>query len=379
MNAKEKFDQLTDAVEKYVYTEGAPEIRKIAELLARRYAVGVRELNNSFVFLTGRSLYDYIRERKMMAAYKLLITAPLFNVEKAIDVSGYDNQSSFSKEFRKRFDLTPKEAFLRKDESLEIPPLNWERISDEAEPKGDDTAATVSADAGCFDTDTVFGIDSDLYARIMEAAELSEFYSLDKVKSNAAFGIATKFDVSLKAAFGFVRDFCDYYSTSCDGSDNIGDNMFTVMIAGKEKLMYAYFNVARSIGEADDLVREAEVSGVDIEEIDPDYLRVYCDGSLNMDLRHFAAYADLFDSLGGDDFEFYISWVDDGVSPEIAAKDGSDDALDILETLPYEEEFYSRGYLEWEEELDGDAVAEPIDVEYDEDNPYYDDNDEYGI
>ena len=123
----------------------------------------------------------------------------------------------------------------------------------------------------------------------------------------------------------------------------------------------------------------AEVSGVDIEEIDPDYLRVYCDGSLNMDLRHFAAYADLFDSLGGDDFEFYISWVDDGVSPEIAAKDGSDDVLDILETLPYEEEFYSRGYLEWEEELDGDAVVEPIDVEYDEDNPYYDDNDEYGI
>jgi hypothetical protein len=92
MNAKEQFDKIIETIEILSNDLDGIKARDIAEHVSSMLGLGCRDVGAIFAFLTGYSLLDYIKERKLMAAYKMLISIPLLDIEGAITVSGYDNQ-----------------------------------------------------------------------------------------------------------------------------------------------------------------------------------------------------------------------------------------------------------------------------------------------
>ena len=165
MNAKEKFESLIEKIEDMVTSDSDNSAKNIAVEVSNMNYLSYRETSVIFSYLTGySSLLDYIRERKMMASYKMLISCPILNIEAAVVVSGYDNQSSFSKKFKEQFEETPSEAFSKKDQSKLLPPLTWKSLSSDASRFFDK----------CIEMDkkekTKFGVSAVQYEKMMRAA-----------------------------------------------------------------------------------------------------------------------------------------------------------------------------------------------------------------
>ena len=211
MNVKERFNNMTEQIEQIVRNGHCLKAREVAEKIVASQVIGFRDLNTIFQYLTGHSLLDYIRERQLMEAYSMLISIPVFDVEMAITVSGYDNQSSFSKKFKQHFGVTPKEAFLGKDETKLKPATKWNVLSvvnaEEVEP------VVYQYE------DAKFGIPKDKYQKLIEAADYQALYEFDDIKSEVAFNISEEMNVPLKQAFEFVDEFCLNLDTIFMGSN----------------------------------------------------------------------------------------------------------------------------------------------------------------
>lgn len=82
--------------------------RSSIESLAKQYLINPTTLKEMFKAIYGTSLAAHIREHRMEAAAKLLISTDLTIAEVASKV-GYDNQSRFSAAFKHYFHVLPKE------------------------------------------------------------------------------------------------------------------------------------------------------------------------------------------------------------------------------------------------------------------------------
>ena len=197
MSVKERFNKMMAELERLANAPENLKPRDIAISISRMTGIGYRDLNTVFSYLADTSLLDYIRERQIMAAYKTIISIPMFDVQMAISVSGFDNQSSFGKKFKEVFGLTPKEAHQKKDESLLAEQLTWD---------------VVSNGINLFDKKTVcapkpktrFGIDEKQYKVLQEALDLEALYEFDEQRSEVAFSIFRNDHVPMKSAFDFV-------------------------------------------------------------------------------------------------------------------------------------------------------------------------------
>ena len=91
-------DQLTQDLSK----------RSSIEYLAKQYLINPTTLKNMFKSIYGTSIAAHIREHRMEAAAKQLISTDLSIAEVASKV-GYDSQSRFSAAFKNYFHVLPKE------------------------------------------------------------------------------------------------------------------------------------------------------------------------------------------------------------------------------------------------------------------------------
>lgn len=77
MNVKDRFERMMDFIEKGVtqpdMKKGYQDHASISCELSMKFAIRPRSINETFQFLTNRSLTHYIKERKMMCAYKDII------------------------------------------------------------------------------------------------------------------------------------------------------------------------------------------------------------------------------------------------------------------------------------------------------------------
>ena len=120
-----------------------------------------------------------------------------------------------------------------------------------------------------------------------------------------------------------------------------------------------------------ELIEEAEECGCKIGFIDPEYLYVHYEHHY-CELDELLVHIKKFESLGGKDFEEYMQLIHLGVSERAAAK-GIDDS--IPETM--EREDYTNDLFEkWAAEQTDYANCDRLDKPYDEDNPFYSDDEE---
>lgn len=315
MNLKERFNNILTDIEEKANNPYEGKAQDIVEHICKKYLINFRDFNAIFKFLTDMSPLDYTKERKMMAAYKIIIEETEFNPEPAIEVSGLDNQQSFGKKFKETFNITPTEAFEAKDNTLYTNPLSWDIVST-------NSFENVSEQ---FETEEIkFGIERTQYNKIIEALDYQALYNLNDVQSEVAFQIAESDNLSLKEAFTLVYEYL-HYCECVDNNKTADENAKFLLSVRAKRLKHLYFKVTQSVYGAMELIEEAEEYGCKIGFINPEYLYVhyehhYCE--LDELLEHIKK----FEALGGNDFEEYMEWISLGVSEEAAAK-GMDDSI----------------------------------------------------
>ena len=136
MNVKQRFDKTIQEIEKRA---GDPYVdsQQLAADIAASNALLLRDMITVFKYLTGNTLRAYINDRRMMASYKFLISGKTRNIERALEIAGYGDQPGYTKAFKKRFGLSPGEAFKKKDISLYEEPMSWELLSRETSVSSD--------------------------------------------------------------------------------------------------------------------------------------------------------------------------------------------------------------------------------------------------
>lgn len=292
MQAKEKFNNILYKIEELVWEA---EYMKDYEISEEAFAAGGcyiddRSKNTLFLFLIESTVIDYINERRMMAAYKHLITMKKKNFKKAIDLSGVQEQSSFIRKFRKQFGMSPTKAFDEKDESRILPIKDWDQISQE----GKSIFVKLEEDENIL-REKRFGISKEMYIRAQRAENLQSFYKLNDLESEFAFGLSDSHSVSLDDAFEYVYNYVWVYA-----EDKVSDDadMKKRDVRIKEDLLnedtvYLYFDCGLSFEDIYILLLVKHINDMkeSWREVEPMYLqgclqymqRVYLDWVMGFD------------------------------------------------------------------------------------------------
>lgn len=312
MNAKECYNNMIETIENLARLGKYEKTRDIAEQVVQKCGVGLgyRDMNTIFTYLTGDSIQNYIRERRLMVAYSHLISGKSFYVEDAIALSGYDNQSSFGKAFQECFNMSPKEAYAIKDKSLITPPKDWGVIS------GMDPNVETECMTKMKEPITKFGIDKAQYKMMLEAADMQALYEFDDSLSEIAYEIAVKYNTSIKNAFEFVDDFCIYQELDRKNFSSHEEKKKAIMSC--DRLIRTCVTYDLSISQAHDLLCEVLACGYSIDEISEDFIRGYLSNSW-FNLSEYIKAAEDFLRVGAEDFGFFLESVHMGYSPEEAA------------------------------------------------------------
>lgn len=367
MNLKEHYEDIIEKIEKKAKKSYGEKAGNIAEDICKEEFINIREFNAIFKFMTGYSLIDYIKERQMMIAYKTLIDNEEFDSQSAIEISGLDNQNSFGKKFKETFGLTPTEAHSKHNESLYKDPLKWEQLISNEHPKSRPVKES---------EDKIFGIVRPQYEKIVEVLDYKSLYGFDDLQSEVAFEVSEKYNISIKDAFTLVYDYSEY----CRLIDNkVPDEKKLKFLINprSSQMRRLYFEATGSVFGAFELIEEAEESGINIKKIGSEYLEIYYENHYDdCNLEELLEQIKKFEALGGKDFEEYMELVYNlGFSEEDAARGIPAE----LEDCDFEEdawsEFQNETIEQWVKDNDDYNNSEKMMIDYDEDNPYYDDSD----
>ena len=140
VNTQGKYDEIIAFIEDNItnFNDYEKDIDLLEATLRKFRAVAssCREMNTIMQFMTEQLLRQYIKERKLMAAYECIIQAqprnknlPKETKERCLQITGYDSDSAFDKAFRARFGMAPTVAMQNRDHSLITDPLTWDAVS----------------------------------------------------------------------------------------------------------------------------------------------------------------------------------------------------------------------------------------------------------
>lgn len=337
MTGSEKIDRVTALIESEIKKDKSA--LEIADNVAREIGNSTRDLSTIFSFMTGKTLIDYIKERKLNASYEHIIDGERFDVKTAVTLSGLGDQSALIKKFNNAYGMTPKEAHAKKDRSLVKVRMKWNDFSHvEIQEITSEENDTVIAN------NTVFGLARTKYEEVKEAIELQELYGFDELQSEIAYYIYQTYDFPLKETFRFVDEY-DYDTISSKlPDDNIDENLkellnkvfsndvvddepemdrteyynyFAKGDADDPEIRYAYFVAGvKSIPAIYNLIDKLHALGDnDITELEPELIEMcaYEDFDACFCKKAVAYYLDnATDEYGGDAFEEYVGYLLNG-------------------------------------------------------------------
>ena len=195
MSFKDRFDRITAEVEglagDYGY-DGYMSAKDIFETICKHNGCTARDLNTIFTFISGKSLIKYIKDRKMMATYELMLRDKDYDAQSYIDCSGYDTDSSFSTGFSKMFGMNPTTAHKLKDKTRLEPPVSIDSLLSGSKSQ-DDGETNVS--------EKVFGLPKDVIDQYNEICEYQALYGLEDMYAELAVYISKNTGSELEEAF----------------------------------------------------------------------------------------------------------------------------------------------------------------------------------
>lgn len=380
MNAKERYDKLIEAIEDKA-SNPFMSAQEIADFIADEQIMSLRDINTIMKFLAETSAIKYITRRKIMAAYRYLISSKKPDIQEAVAIAGRGTHSSLNRDFSEIFGLTPTEAIRSKDRALLELPLTWDAISCDRMSRFD-----AAEEVEEMDKLSVFGISSEQYAKVMEASDLADLYGLDREKSNLAFELSEELSQPLKDTFRYVNELNEY----CAGTETIetadgklvdGDFHMETMVeeAHDASLQFLFFSCGLPLDLALEVADRICVSDEELVRFDPELIAQYA-YTTDMSFSYFFAAYDYYkthadNSYDEDNLDYYVELICQGLPKEEAfAMIIPFGDFDMDDAVPSDEEQEE----EWQHTA-FDRMADEetawrnrrIDIEYDPDNIAY--------
>lgn len=383
MNAKEKYDSIIADIEELA-ADRYKSKDEIIEFIIRKNALNSRDLTALFSFMTGDTVVEYVKKRKLMAAYRHLITAPELNRQlkvSCVEISGLNDDSAFGKKFKQVFSINPKAAFYAKDSSLLTPPLTWDAVSCTV-----NKSYIEEDDDDKMNAQIMFGVAKEQYDRIIEAYDLEGLYGFAPIFSQVAIEISDKLGVSFADAFSYVDSLRDYggdYSGKYDDPecpyfslrpaiDNLREDAYD------EFLQFAFFECDISVCAASELPDRTGFDERELMKLDPEMIHKYAlvEGfNFEYFMRAYEYYMqNRPDDYGDEEFDQYIEWIDMGYAYEYAFISivPENDYVDYISYSTDYDDFEEIETILREEDENIRWSGVRIDEEYDEENPSYD-------
>ncbi len=103
MNFKKHFNRISEIIEEHLMNDSEAEIIKI---ILKEFAAEQMCMAYAFDFITGHRLPQYIRRRKLCAAFRKVENEQC-KWEDVLEIAGYSEQSSFDKAFKSAYGSSP--------------------------------------------------------------------------------------------------------------------------------------------------------------------------------------------------------------------------------------------------------------------------------
>lgn len=183
MNFTEKYDQLINEIEEAVKANE----EDISEKLSKFYGTNTRHLAEAFQFISGVTLSQYIKQRRLIHAMHFKFDNDC-SLETAAIKFGFPDAATMSKAFKSCFGVSPTQmSFAELNAQL---PLTLEQIS----------AENSLHSAGLRTADYAPETQEEIQ-------ELACAYQLSDSEAAFAYDLSKKRDISLDRAFALVKDF----------------------------------------------------------------------------------------------------------------------------------------------------------------------------
>lgn len=381
MNAKERYNKIILDIEEKAQDPFVSS-SDLAMAVAADNFMSLREINTVTKFLFDDLLLNYIRQRKMMAAYRYLVSGESMDITGAVDIADLGTHSSFDRGFKKAFGITPKEAYRNKDLSLFVQPLTWDVISCETE-----NPFVAEEEVTQMDNVSIFGISKEQYAKAIEATDLAELYGFDSQMSNCAFELADSLGRSMKDTFRYVSELLEAGVGIRETANDETSFVMEAFIAdASDPLMqFLFFDCDLHVDSAYELMDRLHFSDEKFMATDPILLHLYAktpemrfDYFVNA-MAYYNEHADQnYDEM---DLMFYFRKICMGVPKEEAFEQllpmgdvQEPDDVDYEEEMKMEE-YYRNDSIERMAEEDARWAGQRIDLEGDPDNAAYDEDD----
>lgn len=202
MNAAEKFKKTIDSIEALILDEEKT-ASDIGKIVAKENGRSPRDMSTIFDYLTDMAPVDYITQRKLNAAYVDLIKNGNC-IAHAVGIAGYNDQSAFSKAFKRKYGMTPREAQKVGDLSLIKQPLTWGQLS--GFHTSDSIAKEDKTDVGNY----IFGVSEVSFEKIEKVLELEAFYGFKRMFSKYAYELSELSGNSLEDCLRYAESLREF-------------------------------------------------------------------------------------------------------------------------------------------------------------------------
>lgn len=206
MHFVDRFNNMISEIERLVAEfdeekDAYYDANEIVEMLAKQEGRTSRSLNAFFEYLTGTTLNKYVKDRKWMVIYKDLMLDQDYDVQSYIEFVKSENESSFITSFGKKFGMTPKEAYRKKDKAKLEEPLSIDSIVFSPEQR----------EKSICKSDKIFGLPKKIIDRYNEICEYQALFGLEDKYVELAVFLNEEKGLDLQDAFKTVETLIQDY------------------------------------------------------------------------------------------------------------------------------------------------------------------------
>ncbi len=354
MTAKQKYDDIINFIEEQIAQGLNLKASTIINEIKNNFYIDERALGQIFLFLTNMPINTYIKRRQLTKAAEVLLDNE--NIEDAIQYTGFSDEPSFSKAFKKEFALPPGK-FKESNSATVEPALNWDVIAN--------SECTLIKEKNSLEK-TKFGIPIDTYNKVIEAENMQVIYGFDDKTSEFAYKLSQKYGCEMRAAFELADELIIYFEGDKFYVENLDD-----FIEDYDEVIWIFFNFDLSFCQSIELLRGLKIIGIkDIRKEDPYVIAYFYETSYTYEFVKECWIFYTTQNNCGVEFEYFMDCVSEYGSFETACEvlDCSDiDMSFSLEDMQLDEN--ELAMEKWASEEMDYSNYEGLDDFYDPDNP----------
>ena len=381
MNTREKYDEIIELIEIFIIERVGEKAGDIADKVVSKKGGGLslRDISTIVGFMTGDMLIPYIKKRQLNKAYNYLVKDAKCNMDTAIAYTGLSDQPAFIKAFNKQFNMTPSEARRKRDSSLISPPQTWSVISIDESIKGNQESMEIEKNP----KELRYGIDSKRFELLKHSLDLQVLFGFSDKQSEAAFYIADKNKIEIRAAFNFVDEFTmHFYDEEFEKlwGEKVEGSRYSVTL---DALFYTYCKFKMSFSQSIELIDQLAVHGVnDITIVAPELIEAFQKSEYALfSFKELNEFFNLYknENVGFQDPDGF----DDFMELVLLSGDDPNIGIEIMDApqsgvKAYIREDYDLIFDEWAETETNYLFHHKFEREPDMDNYEYEEDDVYG-